>query len=182
VSEPDRPDLTKKFPPAPDNSGQSQFSPPPSGQQPQYQQPQYQQPQYEQPQYQQPQWDQQPQYQQPFAQPGYGAPVDPGAPYGRDPMTGQPFSDKSKLLAGLLQIVPVFVGLPIGIGRFYMGSNGIGVAMAVLTVVSYLLIFTLIGALLGLPVLFATGIWAIVDGVILLTGKPRDGAGRLLRN
>ncbi|MGU3431422.1 NINE protein [Actinomycetes bacterium M1A6_2h] len=153
MSEPDRPDLTKRFPTAPDSSGQ-----------PQYQQP--------------PPWDQQ----QPFAQPGYGAPIDPGAPYGRDPMTGEPYSDKSKLLAGLLQIVPVFVGLPIGIGRFYMGSNGIGVAMAVLTVVSYLLIFTLIGALLGLPVLFATGVWGIVDGVILLTGKPRDGAGRLLKN
>ncbi|GGG11656.1 hypothetical protein GCM10007304_27100 [Rhodococcoides trifolii] len=165
MTEPDRPDLTKKFPTAPDDHGQ-----------PQYEQPQYQQPQYQQPQY------QQPQYQQPFAQPGYGAPVDPGAPYGRDPLTGEPFSDKSKLLAGLLQIVPVFVGLPIGIGRFYMGSNGIGIAMAVLTVVSYLLIFTLIGALLGLPVLFATGIWAIVDGVILLTGTPRDGAGRLLKN
>ncbi len=41
---------------------------------------------------------------------GYGAPpgmamANPNAPYGVDPMTGIPFSDKTKLVAGLLQIL-----------------------------------------------------------------------------
>ncbi|HEX4513492.1 MAG TPA: TM2 domain-containing protein, partial [Polyangiaceae bacterium] len=60
-------------------------------------------------------------------QQGYGPPpgfqpppapgmMQPGAPYGVDPMTGMPLSDKSKMTAGLLQI---FLG-SFGVGRFYL--------------------------------------------------------------
>src|SRR5688572_11084900 len=44
------------------------------------------------------------------------------APYGLHPVTGIPYSDKNKLVAGLLQIF-----LPFGIGRFYIGDTKIGV-------------------------------------------------------
>lgn len=85
----------------------------------------------------------------------------PGAPYGIDPKTGIPFSDKSKIVAGLLQIL-----IPLGIGRFYTGHTGIGVAQLLVTV------FTCgVGA-----------IWPFIDGIITLVSDSRDGNGRPLRS
>ncbi len=101
-----------------------------------------------------------------YAQPGY-APPGPAygaqyqAPYGIDPKTGLPFSDKSKLVAGLLQVL-----IPIGIGRFYTGHTGLGVAQLLVT------LFTCgVGA-----------IWPFVDGIITLVSDPRDATGRPLRS
>lgn len=85
---------------------------------------------------------------------GYG---DPMAPWGRDPYTGVPYSDKSKIAAGLLQL---FLG-NLGIGRFYMGDTGIAVAQ----------LLTCGGC----------GIWALVDGVIILINGGTDSEGRPLR-
>jgi hypothetical protein len=84
---------------------------------------------------------------------------DPQAPYGREPRTGQPYSDRSKLLAGLLQLF-----LPIGVGRLYSGHIGIGIAQLVLTV------------FFGIGV-----IWAFIDGIVILAGRPTDPRGRPLR-
>lgn len=85
----------------------------------------------------------------------------PGAPYGIDPKTGIPFSDKSKIVAGLLQIL-----IPLGIGRFYAGHTGIGLAQLLVTV------FTCgLGA-----------IWPFIDGIIMLVSDSRDGNGRPLRS
>ena len=110
-------------------------------------------------------------YQQPHP-PGYGqppapygfnpvAPFNPGAPYGVDPYTGMPFSDKSKLVAGLLQIL-----VPLGIGRMYMGHTGVGVAQLLVT------IFTC-----GLG-----SIWPFIDGIVILVGSNvRDGQGRPMK-
>lgn len=119
-----------------------------------------------QPPYGQPGHGQQTPYGQPgYVQPGYGQPLPygygPGAPYGVDPKTGIPFSDKSKLIAGLLQIL-----LPLGIGRMYMGQTGLGVAQLVVTVVT-----CGIGAL-----------WPFIDGIIILVGDQRDADGRPLRS
>ncbi len=88
--------------------------------------------------------------------PGYGA--DPMAPYGRHPISGEPMSDKSKLAAGMLQL---FVG-GLGAGRFYLGHNGIAIAQ----------LFTCGGL----------GIWALIDGILILMGNVRDGHGRPLRD
>ncbi|PPJ18999.1 hypothetical protein C5E44_07575 [Nocardia nova] len=103
-------------------------------------------------------------YAQPYA-PGPGYPpapygMDPEAPYGRN-MYGEPFSDKSKLTAGLLQL---FVG-GLGIGRFYLGYTGIGVAQ---------LLVTLFTCGLG-------GIWPFIDAILILTGKVRDPYNRPLQ-
>ncbi|MDX2525712.1 TM2 domain-containing protein [Streptomyces europaeiscabiei] len=119
-------------------------------------------------------------YQQPGAgQPGYGYPQqggypqgggyqvppapggaytgDPNAPYGYDPY-GRPYSDKSKIVAGILSL---FLG-SFGVGRFYIGHVGLGLAQ----------LFTCGGF----------GIWALVDGIILLTGSnTTDSNGRVLR-
>lgn len=60
-----------------------------------------------------------PGYPPPYPQyPGPGSYFDPFAPYGRHPVTGQPFSDKSKTVAGLLQLLGLF-GIA-GIGRIYL--------------------------------------------------------------
>jgi TM2 domain-containing membrane protein YozV len=120
--------------------------PPPYGQPtpPPYQQQPYQQPGYQQPGYQQP-----------------GYPPNPAAPYGVHPVTGVPYSDKTKLVAGLLQIL-----LPFGIGRFYLGDTKTGVWQLVVTLVT-----CGIGAL-----------WPFIDGIIILaTDNVTDAQGRPLR-
>jgi TM2 domain-containing membrane protein YozV len=98
-----------------------------------------------------------------------------------DPYTGQPYSDKSKLTAGLLQLLlSIFLALP-GIGRLYAGNTNIGGIQLALAIIAWL--GTLCAAVLVLPVFLLIGvwIWGIVDGILLLTGRPVDGQGRLLR-
>lgn len=109
-----------------------------------------------------------PQYQQPYQQPGYpqqyqqGYGQGPaGAPYGIHPGTGLPYSDKSKLVVGLLQLL-----LPLGIGRMYAGYTGIGVAQLVVTLVT-----CGVGAL-----------WPFIDGIIILTSDSKDAEGRILKS
>jgi len=91
--------------------------------------------------------------------------IDPAAPFGRHPLTGEPLSEKSKLVAGLLQLLGLF-GL-VGIGRIYLGYTGLGVAQLVVG-----LITCGIGAV----------VWGIIDAVLLLTDKVRDPEGRPLRD
>lgn len=80
---------------------------------------------------------------------GYAAvPYQPGVPMG--------YEQKSKLAAGLLGI---FLG-GFGVGRFYLGYAGLGVAQLLVT------IFTLgIGA-----------IWGFIDGIMILTGSVKVDA------
>ncbi|MBP9892066.1 MAG: TM2 domain-containing protein [Planctomycetes bacterium] len=103
---------------------------------------------------------------------GYGQPqgyapqpqVDPNAPYGIDPKTGIPYSDKQKMIAaGLQVIVPMFFGIG-GIGRLYSGHVGTGVAQLILN-------------------LFCVGqIWSLIDGILMFVNdSPTDGNGRILR-
>ncbi|WP_121256410.1 TM2 domain-containing protein [Nocardioides ferulae] len=106
-------------------------------------------------------YGQQPYGQQPNGQPAPGAyGVGPMTPYGVHPVTGIPYSDKSKLVAGLLQIL-----IPIGIGRFYTGHTSIGVAQLVVAIVTC-----------GIGVL-----WPFIDGIIMLATDSTDADGRLLR-
>jgi TM2 domain-containing membrane protein YozV len=93
--------------------------------------------------------------------PGSGA-YDPAAPYGRHPVSGLPYSDKSKTIAGLLQLLGL-VGIG-GIGRFYIGDVGMGVAQLLLGMCG-----------VGL-------IWSIIDAVLILTDKVNDPQGRPLRD
>ena len=98
-------------------------------------------------------------------QPPYGGPAAPygasaAAPYGVHPVTGIPYSDKTKLVAGLLQIL-----IPIGIGRFYLGDTKIGVWQVVVTVLT-----CGIGAL-----------WPFIDGIVILATDSVDAQGRPLR-
>ncbi|MGA4538775.1 TM2 domain-containing protein [Uniformispora flossi] len=86
-----------------------------------------------------------------------GAPVpDPNAPFGYDP-SGRPFSQKSKVAAGVLQIL---LGT-FGAGRWYTGHKGMALAQ----------LFTCGGL----------GIWALIDGILFLTSNDRtDSKGFVL--
>ena len=93
-----------------------------------------------------------------WAPPAPQAARDSEAPYGREPVTGAPYSERYKVIAGVLQVL-----LPFGIGRFYAGHTGMGVAQLLLS-------FTGIGV-----------IWSIIDGILMLVGRPVDQYGRPLR-
>lgn len=89
----------------------------------------------------------------------YGG-YDPSAPFGREVYSGRPYSDKQKIVAGLLQVF-----LPFGIGRFYTGHTGMAIAQLLVTFLTF-----------GLG-----GIWSFIDGVVILAGNPLDPHGRPLR-
>lgn len=111
-----------------------------------------------------------------FPPPASAGYFDASAPYGRHPMTGEPYSDKSRTVAGLLQLIGI-VGF-VGIGRIYIGQVGLGVAQ--------LLIGLLGGAIIGILTcgvgLLIPVIWGIVDCFVLINGDGRDQFGRPLRN
>jgi len=70
---------------------------------------------------------------------------------------------KSKLVAGLLQI---FLGA-FGVGRFYLGYTGLGVAQILVTWLT-----CGIGA-----------VWPLIDGIMIMTGSvPTDAAGNPLKD
>lgn len=100
---------------------------------------------------------------------GYG-PV--AAPWGYHPVTGEPLSDKSKTVAGLLQLLGL-LGL-LGIGRMYMGQVSFGVLQLV-----GCLILGFVTCGIGF---FVPALWGIIDAIVLMTGSPRDPHGRLLRD
>ncbi|MGW7293142.1 TM2 domain-containing protein [Streptomyces xiamenensis] len=92
-------------------------------------------------------------------QPGaaYGA-VDPNAPFGYD-QYGRPYSSKSKIIAGVLQLVLGGVGA----GRWYTGHYGLAVAQLLTC-----------GGL---------GIWSLIDGILFLVKDDRtDSDGRVLKS
>jgi TM2 domain-containing membrane protein YozV len=98
-----------------------------------------------------PGWQQSPAY---AGYPGY-------APYGIHPGTGVPYSDKSKIVAGLLQVL-----LPLGIGRFYIGDSKTG---------GWQLAVTLLTCGVG-------GLWPFIDGIVILVSDSRDVNGLILRS
>lgn len=100
--------------------------------------------------------------QQPYPPPpGLPWGAGPGAPYGVHPVTGVPYSDRSKLIAGLLQIL-----VPLGIGRFYIGDTRTGIWQLVVTILTC-----------GIG-----GIWPFIDGIIILATDSTDADGRPLRS
>ncbi|GII25370.1 hypothetical protein Pme01_49670 [Planosporangium mesophilum] len=111
-------------------------------------------------------WAGQPGYPQPGAYPqagyttgqagyatGYGAAYD---------AHGRPLSDKSKVVAGILGIL---LG-GFGVGRFYTGHIGIGVAQLVVSLVTC-----------GLG-----HFWGLIEGIMILVNGGTDSEGRVLRD
>lgn len=81
----------------------------------------------------------------------------PDAPYGVDRF-GRPYSEKSKIIAGVLQLVLGGVGA----GRWYTGHYGIAIAQLLTC-----------GGL---------GVWSLIDGILFLVNdNSTDAQGRPLR-
>lgn len=80
---------------------------------------------------------------------------------------------KSKLVAGLLAI---FLGT-FGVHNFYLGYTGKAVTQLVLSIVGILLCCVVVGVFIVMGV----GIWGLVEGIMILTGKiDTDGKGNPL--
>jgi len=79
---------------------------------------------------------------------------------------------KSKLVAGILGIVPLIGGL--GIHRFYLGYVGIGIAQIFVTLISPIICC-------GLPMGW---LWGFVEGIMVLIGSgiTTDAAGIPLKD
>lgn len=76
-------------------------------------------------------------------------------------------SDKSKLAAGLLGI---FLGA-LGIHNFYLGFTGKAVAQLLISVLSCGILS------------FASGIWGLIEGILILTGSMNtDAQGNQLKD
>lgn len=80
--------------------------------------------------------------------PGY---PDMWAPYGRHPVTGQPYSDKSKVTAALLQLLGLFGFL--GFGRMYLGQIGLGIFQLLIGVLATV---TTYGIGIGVPIIWGS--------------------------
>jgi TM2 domain-containing membrane protein YozV len=103
------------------------------------------------------------------------------APFGYDPVTGRPYSDKSKVVAGLLQLLLGFMFALGGVGRLYAGNTGMGVTQIIASVVGWISFFC--GFVLIVPWVISAAVWLwfVIDGIMLLAGRPVDGQGRALR-
>ena len=108
----------------------------------------YQPPQYTQ-QYQQPNGYQPPNYtQQPYTGQNYtAAPPTYSVPVG--------YPQKSRIAAALL----AFLFGIFGVHNFYLGYTGKAIAQLLVTLLSCCMLF------------FVSGIWGVVDGILILTGK-----------
>jgi TM2 domain-containing membrane protein YozV len=89
--------------------------------------------------------------------PGYARPGGPMPYYG-------PGAPRQKIIAGLLAL---FVGA-LGVHQFYLGKNGLGITMLLITVLTcgY-------GSII-------TGIWALVDAISIFMGSTTDVNGQAL--
>ena len=84
---------------------------------------------------------------------------------------------KSKLTAGLLGI---FLGW-LGIHRFYLGYQNIAIAQLSVGLIGIVLLPFTCGV--SAPIVIASEIWGIVDGIMILTGSiATDGQGNPLRD
>lgn len=93
----------------------------------------------------------------------------PQAPYGQAPYPSAP---KSKIVAALLFF---FFGT-LGIGNFYLHQNKLGMAKLILSIVGFVTSILLV----GIFILAALGIWALVEMILVLAGAggyDRDGRG-----
>jgi hypothetical protein len=80
-------------------------------------------------------------------------------------------SDKSRLVAGMLELL-----VPIGAGRFYLGHQTMGASQATCAMFAWLFLGQGLWAM-GAALL----VWSFVDAVVLLTFGGTDSHGRKLR-
>lgn len=110
--------------------------------------------------------------------PASAPPVAAGTVHPVHPFIDEPLSDRSGVVAGILQLLLGWVGA----GRLYTGHVGIALAQFGIVWVIALLTLCIGAGTAELWVLAWLGVaWPTVDGVILLCGGQRDRQGRRLR-
>lgn len=62
-----------------------------------------------------------------------------------------------------------------GVGHIYAGSVGVGILLLVLYGVAWLLNLTLIGAILGVPMIIVVLIWAMIGSYNAAQAANREG-------
>lgn len=94
-------------------------------------------------------------------------------------MTGMPLSDKSKMTAGLFQLL---LG-GFAVGRFYTGHVGLALGQLAVGWGVFFVMFCA-GFLLILPwfICWVGFLWPMIDGIILLSKGGTDAQGRILRS
>jgi TM2 domain-containing membrane protein YozV len=102
-------------------------------------------------------------------------------PYGLEPLTGLPYSDKSKIVAGLLQLLPGFLMGLGGIGRLYAGNTTIGIVQLAATVVGWISFWCGFVTLVSFAFFGLIWLWFVIDGIVIMAGRVTDGQGRPLR-
>ncbi|OBF21589.1 hypothetical protein A5727_08725 [Mycobacterium sp. ACS4331] len=90
------------------------------------------------------------------------------------PLTTRPdYSVKSGVVAGLLQL---FLGW-FGLGRFYLGYNGIGAVQLTLGIIGLVTSVALVGLIILVPL----SIWLIIEAFMMIAGAIPDAQGRKVR-
>lgn len=82
--------------------------------------------------------------------------------------------DANKKSAGVAYVLWFFFGI-FGAHRFYLGQNGTAAAILVLSILSFLLAFALVGFILML----VPAVWTVID-VFLIPGMVRDYNNKLI--
>ena len=83
-------------------------------------------------------------------------------------------SEKSRLVVTLLAF---FLGY-LGIHRFYIGKTGTAVTMLLLSIVGVATSWIAV----GIPMLVAVEIWALIDFIMAVAGAMKDTEGNVIEN
>jgi hypothetical protein len=68
------------------------------------------------------------------------------------------------------------------VGRLYAGNTTVGVIQIVASVTAWIcLICGFFVFFLTWPIWFGVWLWFVIDGIVMLAGRPVDGQGRPLR-
>jgi TM2 domain-containing membrane protein YozV len=105
----------------------------------------------------------------------------PPGPAGFSHIPGQDYSDRSKIVAGLLQLVPGFLIALGGLGRLYAGHRGLGIAQLAVTMLGWVALICGFGLVFPWAITGLAWIWFVIDGIVLMAGRPVDRYGRILR-
>lgn len=71
---------------------------------------------------------------------------------------------KNAVLATILSLI-----IP-GLGQFYTGQIGKGIMFLIIDGVAWSLIFSIVGALIGIPMAIVTTIWSAIDAYKAVNG------------
>lgn len=94
-------------------------------------------------------------------------------------MANDNYSDKSKITAALLAF---FIGY-FGVHNFYLGYNGKAITQLLLSVLGIVFSATIIGLVVGIPMIMVSSTWAFIESILLFTGNINsDANGNILKS